>query len=176
MTQIAELSLFIYKKDFKEILLFFVLSIFIWAVIGLKLSKRDWAVRVWKVVNCVTFVLIFVAILYLTIFSRGISEGYEVCVIPFYSLVLAKENEEIYRSMLMNILFFEPLGLALPFVLSDKFRKKAVMTIVFGFLLSAVIEIIQYVFHLGRAEVDDAICNTLGCAIGTGAYLIYKKE
>ena len=89
---------------------------------------------------------------------------------------MVMKQPEMYRSMLMNVLLFEPIGLTLPFALSYKFQKKAMITIGFGFLLSAVIEIIQYVFFLGRTEVDDVICNTLGCAIGTGAYLIYKNR
>ena len=49
------------------------------------------------------------------------------------------------------------------------------ITIVFAFLLSFTVEFLQYYYHLGRAETDDVICNTLGAAIGTLSYTLERK-
>lgn len=58
----------------------------------------------------------------------------------------------------LNILLFIPLG----FLLGDKGRK----AVLFGFLLSAFIELAQYAFLLGYCEADDVLNNTIGCGIG----------
>lgn len=42
---------------------------------------------------------------------------------------------------------------------------------VLGFLLSAIIEISQYIGILGNREVDDVLNNTIGTAVG---YLVWK--
>ena len=62
----------------------------------------------------------------------------------------------------LNILLFIPLGLLLG-------RKQA---IAIGLMLSAGIELTQYVFRLGVCELDDVLNNTIGAAIGA---LLYKK-
>lgn len=58
----------------------------------------------------------------------------------------------------LNILLFIPLG----FLVGNKGWK----TVLFGFLLSASIELTQYVFLLGYCEADDVLNNTIGCGIG----------
>ena len=37
---------------------------------------------------------------------------------------------------------------------------------------SVIIEVIQYVLHIGRAEIDDVICNTFGATVGCFSYLV----
>ena len=51
-----------------------------------------------------------------------------------------------------------PIG----FLLGDKGWK----AILYGFLLSAFIEFIQYIAVLGYCEADDVLNNTIGCGIG----------
>lgn len=166
---------YIYAKSFPTVIVTILISIILWALISIKTTASPRYNKMFKWINTIFFGSIVAIILNITVVSRA-SEKSEVCLIPFYSFVMVMKQPEMYRSMLMNVLLFEPIGLTLPFALSYKFQKKAMITIGFGFLLSAVIEIIQYVFFLGRTEVDDVICNTLGCAIGTGAYLIYKNR
>ena len=105
-----------------------------------------------------------------------IDEGTEVILIPFYSFVEAQKQPELYRSMLMNVFLFFPLGLTLPYALPEKWNRKGLLTIFLALVFSIGIELAQYQFHLGRAETDDVICNTLGCVIGTLSYVISKKQ
>ena len=35
-----------------------------------------------------------------------------------------------------------------------------------GFLFSLAIEVTQYVFSVGRTDIDDLICNTIGAYVG----------
>ena len=58
----------------------------------------------------------------------------------------------------LNILLFIPFG----FLLGDKGWK----AILYGFLLSAFIELIQYIAVLGYCEADDVLNNTIGCGFG----------
>lgn len=51
-------------------------------------------------------------------------------------------------------------------------RWKWLLCILIGFLVSVGVESIRYVFALGRAETDDVICNTLGCALGVLAEVV----
>lgn len=174
MRQISELTLFIYKRDLKEILLIIISAVVIWVIAGLLSSKKVWLARIWKILNHIVFIIIFIAILYLTIFSRSKIDELEVCLIPFYSFYLAKENSELYRTMLMNIFLFVPLGLSLPNVFAGHKNSvcRAVLLII---VLSVVIELVQFLFQLGRAEIDDVLCNLLGGIIGAGAYIFSKK-
>lgn len=59
----------------------------------------------------------------------------------------------------LNILLFIPLGFLV--------GKKSWKTVLFGFLLSAFIELTQYFLFLGYCEADDVLNNTIGCGIGT---------
>lgn len=69
-----------------------------------------------------------------------------------------------WANVLLNIAMFMPLGFLLP-LLSRIFRKWYV-TIPAGALFSGLIELVQLIFMRGICDVDDLLCNTLGCAIG----------
>lgn len=131
-----------------------------WIVVE-KANKRI----LWKVFNlCVAGVMIGVVFL-LTVVSRGGVD--ELILMPFHSFLEARTSPDLRRSMFMNVFLFFPLGLTLPFALPEKWKKKVFVTITFAFVLSFTVEFLQYYYHLGRAETDDVICNTLGTCIGT---------
>ena len=68
-----------------------------------------------------------------------------------------------YSNLLGNIVLFMPLS----FILVLVFRINKISTVLFwGVLLSIVIEIMQFVFEVGVADIDDIILNTLGTVIG----------
>lgn len=77
-------------------------------------------------------------------------------------------NREIVRSLLLNILLFEPFGAAAVHVLPEKhsIRLRVLLTCLCGLLFSVGLEMCQFAFSLGNAEVDDVICNTLGSFFG----------
>lgn len=62
---------------------------------------------------------------------------------------------------LANLVLFVPLGFLIT-ALTGKIRA----AVIAGFGLSLTVEIIQYVFQLGRTDVNDLIFNTLGAALG----------
>ena len=61
-----------------------------------------------------------------------------------------------------NIVWFIPWGLFFCVFL----KKSACISILSGMLLSISIEVVQFVFAVGDAEIDDVVLNTIGVAIG----------
>ena len=155
----------IYILDISTILITIPILVLVWSVIGGMFYKYM------RIIGAVMAVIAIGAILYITVFSRGES-GAGADFIPFSSFERAKIQPEMYRSMLMNVFLFVPLGLSLPFIFGESKRKRILLTILAGLLLSVTVEAIQYFAHLGKAETDDVICNTLGTAIGSCAYLL----
>ena len=88
---------------------------------------------------------------------------------PLYTFATISYNNEAIQTLLMNVILFVPYGLTIPYVAETIIKKKGyrwILCVVSGFLISVAIEILQYYFRLGRAETDDVICNTIGCALG----------
>lgn len=52
--------------------------------------------------------------------------------------------------------------------------RHAAIALCVAIALSVGIEIVQYVFALGRCETDDVLCNALGAALGIVAYLLQE--
>lgn len=161
----------IYVSNISTILITIPILILVWSVIGAAFYKYM------RIIGAVLAVIAIGAILYITIFSRG-EKNAGADFVPFSSFERAKLQPEMYRSMLMNVFLFVPLGLSLPFVLVGSTGKRILLTILVGLLLSASVEAVQYFAHLGMAETDDFICNTVGTAIGSCAYpltLLWRK-
>lgn len=161
----------IYITDIPVILLTIGLLLLVWSVIGAAFFKRM------RIIGTVLGIVAIAAILYLTVFTRGES-GAGADFIPFSSFERAKIQPEMYRSMLMNVFLFVPLGLSLPFIFGGSTAKRILLTNLIGLLLSVTVEAIQYFCSLGMSETDDVICNTLGTVIGACAYplsLLWSK-
>lgn len=161
----------IYILDISTILITIPILLLVWSVIGAAFYKYI------RIIGAVMAVIAIGAILYITVLTRSES-GAGADFIPFSSFERAKIQPEMYRSMLMNDFLFVPLGLSLPYVFSGSIAKRILLAILIGFLLSVTVEAIQYFAHLGMAETDDVICNTVGTAIGSCAYplsLLWRK-
>lgn len=155
----------IYAAKISTILFIIPMLLLVWSVISAAFYKQM------RIIGVLLAVIAVGAIIYVTVYSRGESSAI-ADFIPFSSFERAKIQPEMYRSMLMNVFLFVPLGLSLPYVFGGSTIKRILLTILIGFLLSVTIEAIQYFASLGMAETDDVICNTLGTAIGSCAYLL----
>ena len=155
----------IYVSNISTILIAIPIMVLVWSVIGASFSKYM------RIIGTVMAVIAVTAILYVTVLTRSES-GAGADFIPFSSFERAKIQPEMYRSMLMNVFLFVPLGLSLPFVFGGGTGKRILLTILVGLFLSVTVEAIQYFAHLGMAETDDVICNALGTALGSCAYLL----
>lgn len=126
----------------------------------------------------VLFVLYFAVLLKLTVFklvpitnldAAFYMTGREINYIPFRAI------SEIFRglinhttivNLLGNLIVFIPFGWLMPLTTTAERE-----TIVYGFTISALIELVQFIFAMGVADIDDLILNTLGTIIG---YFIYR--
>ena len=160
------LFLHIYVQPLHRIIIGMLILVLLWAIIGTIAKKRLW----WKLLNTVVFLGMVAGILYATVYSRAEQPQTHV-LIPFHSFAEAKIQPELYRSMLMNIFLFQPIGLSLPNILPQKLHPVAV-TILFVLVFATGIEAVQYFFSLGRCEIDDVIMNTLGALLGTVSNVI----
>ena len=153
----------IYTMPLYKVCLVMVLLLVLWAYYRAYLPKKLF----WPMNLCVLVVAVS-AVFYLTVFSRK-AGVYDVVLAPFSALREAKAEPERYRSMLMNVFFFFPLGIACANAFSDKMkmRRRVILVVAIGFALSTAVEYIQYRFSLGMAETDDVICNTLGAFVGS---------
>ncbi len=156
----------IYIQDLWVIVLLIAASVVLWSLLGVLMPKKM------KWIALLLAFLSLAAIIYATLFSRTPMDA-AIHPIPFSSFARATVRPELYRSMLMNVFLFVPLGLSLPFVLRGSTAKRILLTVLIGFLLSVSIETIQYLFSLGLAEADDVLCNTLGAAVGSTAYRLF---
>ena len=124
-----------------------------------------------QILNLLLALYALAGIFYFTL-NRSGSANTALVLRPFQFLKDAKMQPEVYRSVLMNVFLFLPLGLFLPFVLPEKWKKPVLWTILFAFTVSALIECAQLIFGLGKAETDDMLANTVGAALGCLAYVL----
>lgn len=94
-------------------------------------------------------------------------------LIPLHSIIDYLLGEDIgQRSFSLmnvygNIILFIPLGIYLPMFKGDK---RLGINVLWIFLLSLSVEIIQFIFGIGVSDIDDIILNTLGGFIGIAVY------
>lgn len=166
---------FIYCQPLWLIVVEMFAAIVIWAGIGLcAVRKKEW-MRAWKAINYTLLLLALGVILYATVLDRAAAQR-ALWLKPFEALRRAKEQPELYRSMLMNVFLFVPLGLVLSAALPERWRAgwRLLCTVAAGLAVSVLIESVQYFCMLGTAETDDVICNTLGAALGASQIFAQK--
>jgi glycopeptide antibiotics resistance protein len=80
-----------------------------------------------------------------------------------YAIHKRPENVEFLKDLIGNIALFIPFPFLLFYVLGIKNYRK-----VFWFSVAAsfCVEILQYIFNVGVADIDDLVLNTIGASIG----------
>lgn len=80
-------------------------------------------------------------------------------------------SPSLIRNIILNILLFIPLGIFLPLYTNklDKIYK----VVPIGFIITLIIEIMQYKTGFGIFEIADLLNNTIGVLIGYGLYKSY---
>ena len=124
-----------------------------------------------RIVAVICMMISLAVIVNLTIVGR--SEGGEVVLIPFGTLVKGFAQPNYLRSAFMNILLFSPFGLTLPYILPDQIRRKVLFTVLAGMLVSVSVEAVQFLFTIGNTELDDVLMNTLGTFLGATSWRVY---
>lgn len=160
---------FIYHLPLHVVIFASFLAPALWALFTGLASRFPKAVRV---INILAFAVSLGGILCFTLF-RSQSGERELILTPLHSFIEARQQKEMYRSMLMNVALFVPMGISLPYVLSSK--KSVIKTVLTALVLSVIIEALQLAFGLGRCETDDVLCNTLGAAVGGISFILSEK-
>lgn len=80
----------------------------------------------------------------------------------------------LFYNVIGNCVWFIPLGIMLPAIYRD-FRKKPMLVIFIGMVVSCSIEILQYVLCTGVTDIDDVIFNTIGTAVGYWGWFLFEK-
>lgn len=76
------------------------------------------------------------------------------------------------RQILLNILFFIPYGILVPFCVDGSWKRKLALTVASACLLSGTVEFLQLLCRHGFAEFDDVFDNTMGATIGAVVVLM----
>lgn len=124
-------------------------------------SRAFWKKAVWGAA-----VLWICVVLVMTMWDRPAGTvRSEPLLVPFHSYgeVLRGATREILRSNFMNVMLFYPVGLLLGSVLP---RHRVILAATVTMLISTGIELCQYRYGLGIAEIDDVLHNTFGAVLG----------
>lgn len=76
------------------------------------------------------------------------------------------------RNVLGNVAVFIPYGVYLQVMLKKKSFGKNLLTV---FLTSVSIELLQFAFGVGAADIDDVLLNVCGGAIGIAGYRLLRR-
>lgn len=77
------------------------------------------------------------------------------------------------EQIIENIIMLMPIGFIMPFLIVQKHY--IIKTVLIGFMFSVIIEVSQYVVHVGVFEIDDMINNTLGVIVGCVLSSVLKR-
>lgn len=166
-----EVLIWVYTLPFGLVAAVVLLAPWLWDG-GRILAVCHGKLRLWLAGNVLLLLTALLAILYITVFSRT-PGTYPVILQPFHSLWEARVQPEMYRTMLMNVLLFEPFAMAFSQLLPEKWHGwlRVLSVLLTGVLLSVLVEWLQHHFSLGRVEADDVICNALGTCLGSMSFL-----
>ena len=132
-----------------------------------------------KKINLIQAVAVVMMVIFLgivfgsTVFTRT-STVCQYELIPFWSwkVIFKYKDWELLKENLLNCILLFPAGALLPIIANHKV--KWYRALLFGILVSAVIETSQLVFMRGLFEWDDMIHNGLGCMIGSMIINFFK--
>ncbi|NRT72957.1 VanZ family protein [Clostridium beijerinckii] len=122
----------------------------------------------------ICYILLLIKILFLSRISN--LEHRSINLIPFYSIkeYIFSSSVSIkkfaFGNVVGNIAIFIPLG---AYLLLFKNDKRIIINLLFVFIVSLSVEIIQGIFGIGASDIDDIILNCLGGLIGILGYKFF---
>lgn len=102
----------------------------------------------------------------------------EILIQPFeiikkYANLAQSWDDWFVKNLVGNICLFMPFGFILPIIK----KKKGFLRIFFwGVLFALLLESSQFVFGIGKADIDDIFLYSLGVCLGYIIYLVLKKR
>jgi glycopeptide antibiotics resistance protein len=135
------------------------------------MNKRERIKTVFLYGTFICYILFLIKLLILSRVSH--SELRSINLIPFYSIAeyisgsTANLKRFAFSNLVGNIAIFIPLGIYLPLLKKDK---RVITNLLFIFIVSLFVEIIQGLLGIGASDIDDIILNCLGGLIGILGY------
>ncbi|CEN81763.1 VanZ family protein [Paraclostridium sordellii] len=168
------------------------LTIVVWAIFRLYLAKLRRTLDLTKEGALLILVIYFLILIRLTIFKFSIImissplNSYQytflgvdgiINIIPFKeTLNILRDgihNNRIIKGIILNVIYFIPLGFLLPLLFKkiNSFLK----IILISTITSSLIEIIQLFTIFSVSNIDDVIFNIIGSAIGLICFKLFEK-
>jgi len=122
------------------------------------------------------FVVYLIALFWILVFKLGVHFSYmggerSINLIPFSEPVILNGKLD-FGEMIMNVLIFVPLGVYAGILFKRWiFAKKLLLF----FLVSLIIEGVQFILAIGAFDITDIINNTVGGIIGLMIYTGTEK-
>lgn len=120
---------------------------------------------------------------FLELFNSQRTLDKSINLIPFYSITeyisgsTANLKRFAFSNLVGNIVIFIPFGIYLPLLKKDK---RVITNLLFIFIVSLFVEIIQGLLGIGASDIDDIILNCLGGWVGILGYkfllLLLREE
>lgn len=135
------------------------------------MNKRERIKTVFLYGIFICYILLLIKILFLSRISH--LEHRSINLIPFYSIMeyISGRSANIkafaFSNVVGNIVIFIPLGTYLSLFKNDK---RVITNLLFIFIVSLFVEIIQGLLGIGASDIDDIILNCLGGLIGILGY------
>ena len=110
-----------------------------------------------------------------TVYYRAERSDYKHELTPFgsYFTICEGNSKMLLIENILNVMVFLPIGFMICCIKKDiKCRYVALI----GFIISVIVEMLQYFCMKGFLEIDDVIHNTLGCMLGFGVCKLARKE
>jgi len=143
------------------------------------MNKRERIETVFLYGVFICYILLLMKILFfsrispLELFNNQRTLSRSINLIPFYSIMhyLSGGSAAIkafaFSNVVGNIAIFIPLGIYLSLFKKDK---RVITNLLFIFIVSLSVEIIQWLLGIGASDIDDIILNCLGGWIGILGY------
>jgi glycopeptide antibiotics resistance protein len=117
------------------------------------------------------FIIYLVALLWILVFKLGVQFSYmgkrRINLIPFNELLILKGKVD-FVEMILNAVIFVPLGIYIGVLFKRWTYGKKIFLL---FIISLLIEGLQFILKVGAFDTTDIITNSLGGIIGL---LIFK--
>lgn len=119
-----------------------------------------------------TFVLFFTLMPIITALPFVFDHPYVMYLEPFADYLNGRGDT--VRQIVLNVIMTVPFGFLFPLT-QEKSQRSFLRTLLFTFLLSVSIELIQPLLHGSRScDVTDVITNTFGGMVGYFFYILFK--
>lgn len=147
------------------------ISVLVYSILNKKYKNK--AITKRREISCWLLITYSEILLYLTVLGRRSLDYYRYNFKLGYSYqeVFVLKDYTLASQIFINIFMFIPVGIMTSLVFEKKVR---LMSIIYGLLLSLIIEVLQLILRRGYCEFDDLISNVLGTIIGYLGMCVFK--